>query len=140
MYDIYIFAWVLFLPIGTPKYNEKFRAPILVDVQNIRNVFFISNWILKGCLSYDRLLWKKYIITTIIIIINYNDLNKILMYSYTLKVNACRNTKKKVLRHWKRRFRKFSKGTKRNEKEQSSRKVKKEKDILIVFFIFIKWL
>lgn len=38
---------------------------------------------------------EKYIITTIIIIINYNDLNKILMYSYTLKVNACRNTKYK---------------------------------------------
>lgn len=36
---------------------------------------------------------EKYIITTIIIIINYNDLNKILMYSDTLKVNACRNTK-----------------------------------------------
>ena len=38
---------------------------------------------------------EKYIITTIIIIINYNDLNKILMYSDTLKVNACRNTKYK---------------------------------------------
>ena len=38
---------------------------------------------------------EKYIITTIIIIINYNDLNKTLMYSYTFKVNACRNTKYK---------------------------------------------